>query len=260
MSDGESHPSLTPPPTACVPQVFCCPYCSFLSPESEQVRAHALSQHAVQPKYRCPLCQEQLVGRPALHFHLSHLHNVVPECVERLLLAVSTGWGARQEGRQRPRCPASCVCRGERLCVGLKVEFRAGGNLRAETCPEPLLAGEEVPLGPERSCSTAGTTAGQDRQQPRPSPPWGRQKLGGRFVHRGGWSWAAHRHRCRAGGSGVAGRWWEVTGISSIAGHNCRDDLDDQSAAWAHSKPSGGWPRAPRSRARVCAQQRPSSR
>ncbi|KAM9091277.1 zinc finger homeobox protein 2 isoform 2-T4 [Megaptera novaeangliae] len=70
--------------------VFCCPYCSFLSPESEQVRAHALSQHAVQPKYRCPLCQEQLVGRPALHFHLSHLHNVVPECVERLLLAATT--------------------------------------------------------------------------------------------------------------------------------------------------------------------------
>uniref|UniRef100_A0A8D2BSG3 Zinc finger homeobox 2 n=1 Tax=Sus scrofa TaxID=9823 RepID=A0A8D2BSG3_PIG len=70
--------------------VFCCPYCSFLSPESEQVRAHALSQHAVQPKYRCPLCQEQLVGRPALHFHLSHLHNVVPECVERLLLVATT--------------------------------------------------------------------------------------------------------------------------------------------------------------------------
>nr|XP_045372466.1 zinc finger homeobox protein 2 isoform X2 [Camelus bactrianus] len=70
--------------------VFCCPYCSFLSPESDQVRAHALSQHAVQPKYRCPLCQEQLVGRPALHFHLSHLHNVVPECVEKLLLVATT--------------------------------------------------------------------------------------------------------------------------------------------------------------------------
>lgn len=67
-------------------QVFCCPYCSFLSPESDQVKAHALSQHALQPKYRCPLCQEQLMGRPALHFHLSHLHNVVPECVEKLLL------------------------------------------------------------------------------------------------------------------------------------------------------------------------------
>ncbi|XP_036095046.1 zinc finger homeobox protein 2 isoform X2 [Rousettus aegyptiacus] len=70
--------------------VYCCPYCSFLSPESDQVRAHALSQHAVQPKYRCPLCQEQLVGRPALHFHLSHLHNVVPECVEKLLLVATT--------------------------------------------------------------------------------------------------------------------------------------------------------------------------
>ncbi|XP_011371128.1 zinc finger homeobox protein 2 [Pteropus vampyrus] len=70
--------------------VYCCPYCSFLSPESDQVRVHALSQHAVQPKYRCPLCQEQLVGRPALHFHLSHLHNVVPECVEKLLLVATT--------------------------------------------------------------------------------------------------------------------------------------------------------------------------
>lgn len=70
--------------------VFCCPYCSFLSPECDQVRVHTLSQHAVQPKYRCPLCQEQLVGRPALHFHLSHLHNVVPECVEKLLLVATT--------------------------------------------------------------------------------------------------------------------------------------------------------------------------
>ncbi|XP_050999058.1 LOW QUALITY PROTEIN: zinc finger homeobox protein 2 [Acomys russatus] len=70
--------------------VYCCPYCSFLSPESDQVRVHTVSQHAVQPKYRCPLCQEQLVGRPALHFHLSHLHNVVPECVEKLLLVATT--------------------------------------------------------------------------------------------------------------------------------------------------------------------------
>ncbi|XP_069881603.1 zinc finger homeobox protein 2 isoform X2 [Dipodomys merriami] len=70
--------------------VYCCPYCSFMSPESDQVRAHTLSQHAVQPKYRCPLCQEQLAGRPALHFHLSHLHNVVPECVEKLLLVATT--------------------------------------------------------------------------------------------------------------------------------------------------------------------------
>ncbi|XP_039769791.1 zinc finger homeobox protein 2 [Ornithorhynchus anatinus] len=70
--------------------VYCCPYCSFVSPACEQVRAHTVSQHAVRPKYRCPLCQEQLVGRPGLHFHLSHLHNVVPECVEKLLLVAVT--------------------------------------------------------------------------------------------------------------------------------------------------------------------------
>lgn len=43
------------------------------------------------------------MGRPALHFHLSHLHNVVPECVEKLLLVVSTGWVWIQPwGRVRP--------------------------------------------------------------------------------------------------------------------------------------------------------------
>lgn len=88
-------PPIPDTPPVC-PQAFCCPFCSFLSPESEQVRAHALSQHAVQPTFRCPLCQEQLVGRSALHFHLSHLHNVVPECVERLLLVVSPGGGGQQ--------------------------------------------------------------------------------------------------------------------------------------------------------------------
>ncbi|XP_001369416.1 zinc finger homeobox protein 2 isoform X2 [Monodelphis domestica] len=70
--------------------VYCCPYCSFISPANEQVQAHTISQHAVQPKYRCPLCQEQLLGRSGLHYHLSHLHNVVPECVEKLLLVATT--------------------------------------------------------------------------------------------------------------------------------------------------------------------------
>ncbi|XP_077171745.1 zinc finger homeobox protein 2 [Paroedura picta] len=70
--------------------VFCCPYCNFVDPSAEAVRAHTVSQHAVQPKFRCPLCQEQLVGRANLHFHLSHIHNVVPECVEKLLLVATT--------------------------------------------------------------------------------------------------------------------------------------------------------------------------
>ncbi|XP_054848933.1 zinc finger homeobox protein 2 [Eublepharis macularius] len=70
--------------------VFCCPYCNFVDQTAEAVRAHTVSQHAVQPKFRCPLCQEQLVGRTNLHFHLSHIHNVVPECVEKLLLVATT--------------------------------------------------------------------------------------------------------------------------------------------------------------------------
>ena len=86
--------------------------------------------------------------------------------------------------------------------------------------------------------------------QPRPSPLWKKQKLDGRFVQRGGWS-------CGKGlgtGTGVAGGRREVIGISSITGHNCRDDLYDQSAAWALSQPSGGCPRAPGSWARACTQ------
>lgn len=70
--------------------VFCCPYCNYTDQTSDAVRAHTISQHAVQPKFRCPLCQEQLVGRTNLHFHLSHIHNVVPECVEKLLLVATT--------------------------------------------------------------------------------------------------------------------------------------------------------------------------
>ncbi|KAJ7313145.1 hypothetical protein JRQ81_004417 [Phrynocephalus forsythii] len=70
--------------------VSCCPYCNYVDPSADAVRAHTISQHAVQPKYRCPLCQEQLVGRTNLHFHLSHIHNVVPECVEKLLLVATT--------------------------------------------------------------------------------------------------------------------------------------------------------------------------
>ncbi|XP_061444363.1 zinc finger homeobox protein 2 isoform X2 [Rhineura floridana] len=70
--------------------VFCCPYCNYVDQSAEAVRAHTITQHAVQPKFRCPLCQEQLVGRTNLHFHLSHIHNVVPECVEKLLLVATT--------------------------------------------------------------------------------------------------------------------------------------------------------------------------
>lgn len=58
------------------------------------------------------------MGRSALHFHLSHLHNVVPECVEKLLLVVSTGWVRTRPGSPVRRgrreaeagVPGKCVC------------------------------------------------------------------------------------------------------------------------------------------------------
>ncbi|XP_056382403.1 zinc finger homeobox protein 2 [Hyla sarda] len=65
--------------------VFCCPFCAYVSPSEEQVHSHAVSQHALQPTFRCPLCQEQLTGTGNLRGHLGHGHNVVSECVEKLL-------------------------------------------------------------------------------------------------------------------------------------------------------------------------------
>ncbi|XP_005268192.1 zinc finger homeobox protein 2 isoform X6 [Homo sapiens] len=150
-------------------QVYCCPYCSFLSPESSQVRAHTLSQHAVQPKYRCPLCQEQLVGRPALHFHLSHLHNVVPECVEKLLLVATTvemtfttkvlsapTLSPLDNGQEPPtHGPEPTPSRDQAA---------EGPNLTPEASPDPLpeppLASVEVPDKP----------SGSPGQPPSPAP------------------------------------------------------------------------------------------
>ncbi|XP_069617901.1 zinc finger homeobox protein 2 [Ranitomeya imitator] len=65
--------------------VFCCPFCAYVSPSEEQVHSHAVSQHSLQPTFRCPLCQEQLTGTGNLRGHLGHGHNVVSECVEKLL-------------------------------------------------------------------------------------------------------------------------------------------------------------------------------
>ncbi|OCT98005.1 hypothetical protein XELAEV_18010232mg [Xenopus laevis] len=65
--------------------VFCCPFCAYVSPSEDQVQSHAVSQHALQPTFRCPLCQEQLTGTANLRAHLGHGHNVVSECVEKLL-------------------------------------------------------------------------------------------------------------------------------------------------------------------------------
>nr|XP_045252143.1 zinc finger homeobox protein 2 isoform X2 [Macaca fascicularis] len=149
--------------------VYCCPYCSFLSPESSQVRAHTLSQHAVQPKYRCPLCQEQLVGRPALHFHLSHLHNVVPECVEKLLLVATTvemtfttkvlsgpTLSPLDDGQEPPtHGPEPTPSRDQTA---------EGPNLTPEASPDPL------PEPPLASVEAPDKPLGSPGQPPSPAP------------------------------------------------------------------------------------------
>ncbi|XP_008564823.1 PREDICTED: zinc finger homeobox protein 2 [Galeopterus variegatus] len=149
--------------------VYCCPYCSFLSPESDQVRAHTLSQHAVQPKYRCPLCQEQLVGRPALHFHLSHLHNVVPECVEKLLLVATTvemtfttkvlpgpTLSPLEEGPEVPTPGPEAASSRDQAAEGL--------HLTPEASPDPL------PEAPLASAEAPGKPSGSPCQPPSPAP------------------------------------------------------------------------------------------
>uniref|UniRef100_A0A2K6Q256 Zinc finger homeobox 2 n=1 Tax=Rhinopithecus roxellana TaxID=61622 RepID=A0A2K6Q256_RHIRO len=149
--------------------VYCCPYCSFLSPESSQVRAHTLSQHAVQPKYRCPLCQEQLVGRPALHFHLSHLHNVVPECVEKLLLVATTvemtfttkvlsgpTLSLLDDGQEPPTHGPEPTPSRDQTAEGPNLTPEAS----PDPLPEPLLASVEAPDKP----------SGSPGQPPSPAP------------------------------------------------------------------------------------------
>ncbi|XP_019518603.1 PREDICTED: zinc finger homeobox protein 2 isoform X2 [Hipposideros armiger] len=166
----EEAENKTGPPRDSVNQttVYCCPYCSFLSPESDQVRAHALSQHAVQPKYRCPLCQEQLVGRPALHFHLSHLHNVVPECVEKLLL-VATTVEMTFTTKVLPGPPLSPL-EGDPdpLAPGPEPvpsrDQAAGPHLTPEASPDPL------PEPPPPSAEAPDKPAGSPDQPPSPAP------------------------------------------------------------------------------------------
>lgn len=95
------------------------------------------------------------MGRPALHFHLSHLHNVVPECVEKLLLVVSPGCGrthpegpgrAGQEGSQRQGY-CKCVHRGRKQrFTDVKVDFRVGGNLRVELILLPCLPARKLSI------------------------------------------------------------------------------------------------------------------
>ncbi|XP_077165725.1 zinc finger homeobox protein 3 isoform X2 [Paroedura picta] len=71
-------------------QTYQCPYCKYSNPDVNRLRVHAMTQHSVQPMLRCPLCQDVLSNKIHLQLHLTHLHSVSPDCVEKLILTVTT--------------------------------------------------------------------------------------------------------------------------------------------------------------------------
>uniref|UniRef100_A0A672TH25 Zinc finger homeobox protein 3 n=1 Tax=Strigops habroptila TaxID=2489341 RepID=A0A672TH25_STRHB len=67
-----------------------CPYCKYSNTDVNQLRVHAMTQHSLQPMLCCPLCQDMLNNKIHLQLHLTHLHSVSPDCVEKLIMTVAT--------------------------------------------------------------------------------------------------------------------------------------------------------------------------
>lgn len=70
-------------------QFYQCPYCNYNGRDPNRIQMHVLSQHSMQPVICCPLCQDVLSNKMHLQLHLTHLHSVSPDCVEKLLMTVS---------------------------------------------------------------------------------------------------------------------------------------------------------------------------
>lgn len=97
------------------PQMYQCPYCKYSNADVNRLRVHAMTQHSVQPLLRCPLCQDMLNNKIHLQLHLTHLHSVAPDCVEKLIMTV------RQPGRGP--CGLSSF-RGQKSCSGNMSKIR----------------------------------------------------------------------------------------------------------------------------------------
>ncbi|KAM9301507.1 zinc finger homeobox protein 3 [Gastrophryne carolinensis] len=90
-----SNASIEPPPKRPrsaeeKEQLFQCPYCKYTNIDINRLRVHAMTQHSVQPMLRCPLCQDMLNNKIHLQLHLTHLHSVAPDCVEKLIVTVTS--------------------------------------------------------------------------------------------------------------------------------------------------------------------------
>ncbi|XP_065516660.1 zinc finger homeobox protein 3-like isoform X2 [Lathamus discolor] len=71
-------------------QMYQCPYCKYSNIDVNWLRVHAVTQHSLQPMLCCPLCQDMLNNKIHLQLHLTHLHSVSPDCVEKLIMTVAT--------------------------------------------------------------------------------------------------------------------------------------------------------------------------
>ncbi|CAN2389434.1 regulation of locomotor rhythm [Pristimantis euphronides] len=71
-------------------QLYQCPYCKYSNSDVNRLRVHAMTQHSVQPMLRCPLCQDMLNNKIHLQLHLTHLHSVAPDCVDKLIVTVTS--------------------------------------------------------------------------------------------------------------------------------------------------------------------------
>ncbi|KAJ8406901.1 hypothetical protein AAFF_G00291770 [Aldrovandia affinis] len=66
-----------------------CSYCSYNTTDPNRMAMHVLSQHSLRSTLCCPLCDDILSSKIHLQLHLTHLHSVAADCVEKLLADVS---------------------------------------------------------------------------------------------------------------------------------------------------------------------------
>ncbi|XP_064202197.1 zinc finger homeobox protein 4-like [Anguilla rostrata] len=66
-----------------------CSQCSYSTGDASRLAMHMLSQHSVRSALCCPLCDDVLSSKIHLQLHLTHLHSVAADCVEKLIAGVS---------------------------------------------------------------------------------------------------------------------------------------------------------------------------
>ncbi|KAJ8272744.1 hypothetical protein GJAV_G00092940 [Gymnothorax javanicus] len=68
-----------------------CSQCSYSTPDPNRMAMHMLSQHSMRSALCCPLCDDILSSRIHLQLHLTHLHSVAADCVEKLIAGGGPG-------------------------------------------------------------------------------------------------------------------------------------------------------------------------